>query len=170
MTLYICIKLHVYENISMGFRVIEWTELLSGLIYTKGHYGIKDVVGGDTVLNLCKSSNDSLFFIRSFEEISPKVSELLSGYEILRDGLENGWTDRRADGQGVYYRASTCLVWSGANRYIFMLFISKNHDDSKPICSISMTNFTVRYRYKILTKVLLLYITVIVQLQKNETP
>ena len=62
-------------------------DIISILIYTKRHYGVKDVVGGDSVLNLCKSSNDSLFFTRSFEKISQRVSELLSGYEILRDGL-----------------------------------------------------------------------------------
>ena len=44
-------------------------------------------------------------------KISPRVSELLCGHEIITERL----TDRQTDRQGDYFRASADFVWRGPN-------------------------------------------------------
>ena len=51
-------------------------------------------------------------------KISQRVSEILSGYEIMTDRLTDGWTDRQMDGQAENYRASADFVWRGPNELL----------------------------------------------------
>ena len=82
------------------WNYLEWyqsyrADTISILKISKGNNSAKNV-GGVTVVNLCMSSDNGLYFLPSFVKLSRTVSKLWTGHEC---STADGWTDGQTNGQ-----------------------------------------------------------------------